>query len=291
MAHPPIDADVLRSIPLFRNLTSEQLRGLANLCSGVEGTKDAVLFGEGDPADELYLLVGGEVVLSQEGEETYHLRPPAIIGEVGAMVGRPRTSRAVLGETAMLYKISAWDLRAWINDEPQVALRVHENLLAILAEKIHRDQKRLADMRGNLIRTQKAMKRMRDLVEEHEDSPVSAELHDTLEGLIRQNRRVNYRVEPPAALPATVRLDGDRRAPVVQLSRTHVRFRAADQVPRAGEHITGVLWLSGPELPVSGRVLRVIEDRVDVELDLFIDEYADILEGYLTRCHMLDFLV
>jgi len=42
---------------------------------------------------------------------------------------------------------------------------------------------------------------------------------------------------------------------------------------------------------MTGVVLRVVEGRVDIELDLMVDEYVNILEGYLTRVQMLDFLV
>ena len=61
--------------------------------------------------------------------------------------------------------------------------------------------------------------------------------------------------------------------------------------PVAGQRFSGVLQLSGPEIPISGRVLRVLDGRVDLELDLLLDEYSAALESYLTRVQMLDYLV
>ena len=52
-----------------------------------------------------------------------------------------------------------------------------------------------------------------------------------------------------------------------------------------------MLWLSGPEIPVSGKVLRTIGPLIDVELDLLFEDYGAILDGYLTRVQMLDFMV
>jgi len=72
---------------------------------------------------------------------------------------------------------------------------------------MQRDQQRLADMRGNLMRTQKELKRLRELVLETVETPLSAPVHDTLEKLITHNRRVNYRVEPPPSLAAHCRFD------------------------------------------------------------------------------------
>ena len=55
--------------------------------------------------------------------------------------------------------------------------------------------------------------------------------------------------------------------------------------------MAGVLDLAGTELPVSGKIVRLDGRRATFELDLFIDEYAATLEGYLTRVQLLDILV
>jgi hypothetical protein len=87
-------------------------------------------------------------------------------------------------------------------------------------------------------------------------------------------------------------MDDKREGPVLQISRTHLRFRIdKGDLPAAESRLSGVLLLSGPELPVSGRVLRTIDRMVDLELDLLIDDYAAELEGYLTRVQMIDLLV
>jgi hypothetical protein len=135
------------------------------------------------------------------------------------------------------------------------------------------------------------MKGLREFILESPDSPISRRVHDALEGLIQQNRRANYRVEPPPALAACLRLDDGRVANVVDLSRTHVNAHLAGALPLPDSEISGVLVLAGPEIPVSGRVLRTQGDRVVLVLDLLLDEFAAVLEGYLARVQMFDFLV
>jgi hypothetical protein len=161
--------------------------------------------------------------------------------------------------------------------------------LSAVADKVLRDQKRMGDMRANLVRTQKELKRMRELVLETVETPLSAPVHDTLDKLITTNRRVNYRVEPPPALAAHLRLDGGT-AKVADLSRTHVSVVVGFTPPAQGTWLSGVLALAGTEIPISGRVFRVHGERVTIELDLLIDEFAAILEGYLTRVQLLDIL-
>ena len=284
--------DELRAIPLLRGLDDAELSALAEVFEPVEATPGQVLFEANRPAEAVYLLSAGEVTLYQDDDETHVLRGPVLIGELGALSGIDRNSRAVVGEGATLFRAGREPLLAHFDAHCATGLKLEKNLLDICADKIARDQRRLADMRGNLIRTQKAMKKMRDFLLESVDTVVSGPLHETLEGLIQRNRRVNYRVRPPEALAALVRLDDRREAPVVEISRTHVSF-----VPPGGggagdaERFSGVLCLSGPEIPISGRVLREIDGRVDLELDLLLDEYSAALESYLTRVQMLDYLV
>ncbi|MBK8480575.1 MAG: cyclic nucleotide-binding domain-containing protein [Proteobacteria bacterium] len=287
-----LTTEQLHGIPLLRALSAEQLQRLVGLFRRRELTTGELLFKAGQTADAMYLLTDGELVLRQGDEETHRLRPPAIIGELGALTGLPRTSTALVGTDAVLWQIDAPALRAFVDAEPTAGLELMRVLLELTVDKISRDQTRLGDMRENIIRTQKAMKRMRDFLLESQDTVVSSPIHEIIEGLIRQNRRVNYRVAPPPTLMAQWRFDDGGEAPIVEVSRTHISYtREPGDALAPGARISAVLALSGPEIPVSGKVLRTIGRRVDVELDLLIDEYAATLEGYLTRVQMLDFLV
>ncbi len=285
-----LTTEQLRSIPLFRATTDQELATIASLFSRVDAQKGDVLFRVGVKAQAFYLLVQGEIALHRADDDIHKLRGPALIGELGALTGLERNSRAVVGDHAELWQCEGATLREALEKNPSLGVGFEYALLETVADKMDRDQTRLIDMRRNLIRTQKMMKKMRDFLLESVDTEISEPLHEMLDGLIKQNRRVNYRVEPPLTLVATIRVNGGDEISVVEISRTHISFHLASP-PDEGTPMTGVLNLSGPEIPISGRILRVVRDRVDVELDLLIDEYAELLEAYLTRVQMLDFLV
>jgi len=114
-------------------------------------------------------------------------------------------------------------------------------------------------------------------------------VHDALDKLITHNRRVNYRVEPPPALAAHVRLDLGT-AVVADISRTHVTLQPSSAPPATGTWLSGVAHLAGAEIPISGKVIRAGAGRMTIELDLMIEEYVQVLEGYLTRAQLLDIL-
>ncbi|MCW5803548.1 MAG: cyclic nucleotide-binding domain-containing protein [Deltaproteobacteria bacterium] len=281
----------LRTIPLFQGFADDELAGLSALFERVAVDPDQALFDVGEQATKLYLLTAGEVVLDRPNDDRFRLHPPALIGELGALTGLPRSTRATVVAGSTVWSLSAKKVQAYFAQHQELGLRFLVNLLSVVADKVHRDQARMADMRGNLIRTQKELKRMRELVLDSDETPLSAPLHDTLDKLITNNRRVNYRVVPPPALPAELRLEAGGAA-VLDISRTHVaaRFQHA-KLPAAGTWVTGVLKLVGSEIPISGKVLRAEGERLTIELDMLIDEYTSVLEGYLTRAQLLDVLV
>ena len=282
----------LKTIPLFRGFSDEELGEIAALFHEASPKSGGVVFEVDEPASAFYLLTAGEVVLERPGDDLYRLRPPALIGELGALTNLRRNSRATAGDGAVLWRLDAKDVQQFFAINQELGVRFLVNLLEMVADKVNRDQKRLADMRQNLVRTQKELKRLREFVLDEVETPLSQPIHDSLEKLITHNRRVNYRVAPPPALAAQLKLDG-ARAPVVEVSRTHLSFAFPENAatPAAGAWMSGVLEIAGTDVPVSGKVIRSAGSRVTLELDLLIDEYAAALEGYLTRVQLLDILV
>ena len=62
-------------------------------------------------------------------------------------------------------------------------------------------------------------------------------------------------------------------------------------LPLKDSYWSGVLVLSTREIPVSGTVEAAGAEGATIKLDLLIKEYAAVLQDYLTRLQMLDFVV
>ncbi|HSD88355.1 MAG TPA: cyclic nucleotide-binding domain-containing protein [Kofleriaceae bacterium] len=281
-------ASELRTIPLFHGFSDVELSEIAGLFTQVETAK-TTLFDVGEPASTLYLLTKGEVALERPGDDMFRLSPPALIGELGALTGLSRSTKANVVAGSVVWALPAKKLQAFLADHQELGVRFLVNLLSTVADKVHRDQRRMADMRTNLIGTQKELKRLRELVLEAPETPISAPVHDTLDKLITHNRRVNYRVEPPPALAASCRFE-TTSSPIADISRTHITVTLPTAPPAIGTWMSGVAHLGSTEIPISGRVHRVHGKKMTLELDLMIDEFASVLEGYLTRAQLLDIL-
>ncbi len=284
--------DALKDIPLFRNITTAHMEDLEVAFEKCHFDSGDVLFAAGAEPEHLLVLMEGEVHLKEGDEVRYTLSAPAPIGELGAVSGLNRNTTAVATSKVEVWRMSQEALMGFFEAHGDVAFPFYHNLMQVVADKIRQESRRLDEMRTNIIRTQKAMKRMRDMILESTETEISAPMHDTLEELIGRNRRSNYVVEPPRTLPAVVRLGDGVEMPVCELSAVWlVVTRSPSMSVVMGDHWTGVLMASGVEIPVSGKVSELREDSIVVELDLLLEEYATQLEHYLTRVQMLTVVV
>jgi CRP-like cAMP-binding protein len=73
---------------------------------------------EGDRGEELYMLFRGEAVVSREGKKIADLVPGDIFGEVGFLVGVPRTATVAAGRDCEVFRIHAGDLEEFLGKHP-----------------------------------------------------------------------------------------------------------------------------------------------------------------------------
>lgn len=282
----------LHAIPLFQGITEQHLHALLGAFEQLSLPAGAVLFEAGSEPDHFHILASGEVELREGATARFTLSPIAPIGELGALTGLHRNTTAVTTKPSEVYRISRAALVEFFERHGDVAFPFEHNLLQVVALKIRRDNRRIEEMRANLIRTQKAMKRLLDLVMEAPETPLSKDVAETLEDMIEHNKRGHYLVEPAGPLHSSVRLDSGALVPVLEMSDGLVRFgKWPNGVPAKGAHFSGVLVTGPAEIPISGTVEASGDSSVLVKLDLLIDEYQQALRDYLTRVQMLDFVV
>jgi CRP/FNR family transcriptional regulator, cyclic AMP receptor protein len=282
----------LHAIPLFQNITAAHLTELMAAFERLTLGADHVLFEAGSAPTHFLLLVSGEVALREGAETRFRLSPLAPIGELGAVTGLHRSTTAVTTQPSEVLSIRVEALQVFFEKHGDVAFPFYHNLVNVVADKVRRDTRRVDAMRTNLIRTQKAMKRLVEQVLEAEETPLSKSICETLEDLIEHNRRAHYLVEPAHTLKASVRLDGGAVVPVLEMNDGILHLaKLTTPAPLKGAHWSGVLILPHGEVPVSGVIESSGDSGLHIKLDLLIADYAAVLQDYLTRLQMLDFVV
>jgi CRP-like cAMP-binding protein len=103
-----VAARALAATPLFAGMPSDALQALVANLQLVSLERGEPLFREGDPSDALYVIVEGEVSVTNEGPprvEMSRLGPGAFIGEVALMTDQPRSATVVCLQDAELLRI------------------------------------------------------------------------------------------------------------------------------------------------------------------------------------------
>lgn len=110
-----MDPQVLRACGLFANLGSDQLRKIAAIARHRDLAAGEVIFREGDPGAEMFVVVAGRVRISKNvdgvGEEALTiLDAGGYFGEMAIVEDAPRSADAIAHTTCALAVIGREDL-------------------------------------------------------------------------------------------------------------------------------------------------------------------------------------
>jgi CRP/FNR family transcriptional regulator, cyclic AMP receptor protein len=146
MEDPQVE-DVLRRSPLFSALDEEASNSLLKSMVEISLGRGEALFHEGDPGDQLYVVIEGKIKLSRssgDGREnlTGVLGPGEMFGELSLFDPGPRTSTATALTTTRLLALGHTELQPWLSTRPEVA----RSLLRAMARRLRRTNETLADL-------------------------------------------------------------------------------------------------------------------------------------------------
>ncbi len=127
----------LKRIPLFQNLSDDELEVLSvRLGKRVVGPGEP-LFAQGDPGDTMYIIRSGRVkvfIIDEQGREivfnTYG--PGEFFGEFSLLDGQPRSAGAAATEQTQLFSLHRADFMAAVRQCPEIAISVMQVLVARL---------------------------------------------------------------------------------------------------------------------------------------------------------------
>jgi CRP-like cAMP-binding protein len=127
---------------LFQDLSSEHLELLSPLFLPCDFTTDAVLFEQGDPAEHLFAVVSGEVVVNFKPDDGPNIviarvQPGSIVGWSAALGRRRYTSSAVCTTDTQLLRVRGDDLRRLCLQHPDTGSVFMDRLATVIAERLH----------------------------------------------------------------------------------------------------------------------------------------------------------
>src|SRR4051812_48766436 len=136
---------LLGGIPLFSELSPEELDRVAQVAIPRSYPGDTRVFHEGDPGDACYIVSQGSCrVIRQHSDGRVitlaTLGPGAIFGELAMLDGERRSASVEAAENTELLALPATDMRALIRDHPEMA----EKLVVALTRRLREANERIA---------------------------------------------------------------------------------------------------------------------------------------------------
>lgn len=139
-------AAVLTAVPLFSDLSSDEIAGLCSVARRRRFAAGQPIFFAGDPGDALFVIESGSVKIglsTEDGKEVVLtvLGPADFFGDLALLDGEPRSADAVATEETRLLVIGRRDFERFIGTHPTAALR----LLAVLSRRLRRNAAQIQD--------------------------------------------------------------------------------------------------------------------------------------------------
>jgi CRP-like cAMP-binding protein len=133
------ERELLRSVPLFSELTEEDMASLARLTTRRRYPKDTVVFFENEEGDFFFTIVQGRIkvtILGDDGREIILsvLGPGDFFGEMALLDNEPRSATAIAAEDTELLSLHRTDFQSTIGAN----LAISHALIKILTTRLRR---------------------------------------------------------------------------------------------------------------------------------------------------------
>ena len=146
------DVDLLRNIPLFRNIDSSKLKLLAFTAERLTYHAGDVLFSQGDQGDAAYIIVQGEadVIINTPGGPLIvaTVKKNDFVGEIAILCDVPRTATVKAKSEVVTLRIAKDVFFQLVQQFPQISVE----LMRELAGRLERTNQKLQQAVGEIKR-------------------------------------------------------------------------------------------------------------------------------------------
>jgi serine/threonine protein phosphatase PrpC/CRP-like cAMP-binding protein len=139
--------DTLGQVPIFGDLSYQQLVRILNLARQMPMQAGQTVFAEGDEGNELFVVLRGKIELSRGGVVVAVLGEGAHLGEMALIDASPRSTTGRALEDGKLLAIARDDFYQILRREPPLAVKLLLSFLQILAKRLRQTTADLADAR------------------------------------------------------------------------------------------------------------------------------------------------
>jgi len=206
------DRELLRTVPIFSELSDADITSLARLASRRRYPKDTVVFFENEEGDFFFMIVEGRIkvtILGDDGREVILsiLGTGDFFGEMALLDNEPRSATAIAIEDSELVSLHRHDFQSVLADNRSIM----SALIKILAARIRKANHQIStlallDVYGRVARL------LLELASEHDGKLVIDEplTQQDMASRVGCSREMISRILKDLRAGGYVKVDGDR---------------------------------------------------------------------------------
>jgi ribosomal protein S18 acetylase RimI-like enzyme len=136
----PRIARAVHHLPLFAGLNTEQVTRLAGVCGVATFTPGETIFREGQPGNEMYVVLQGEVLISvaNSAATVGVVQSGECLGEMSLLTAAVHSATATARTPVETAVLGHQDLAELIRLRPDIGLHIYRNLSVGMGEKLKR---------------------------------------------------------------------------------------------------------------------------------------------------------
>jgi CRP/FNR family transcriptional regulator, cyclic AMP receptor protein len=115
-----VDVSLLKTIPLFADVSDDKLRKIAPFAETDEFAEGQVVLQEGGFSNHFFAIEDGTVKVERGGEHIADLGPGDVFGEQGLLEKQERSATVTATSRLRVIKIEHWELSRMRKSMPEV---------------------------------------------------------------------------------------------------------------------------------------------------------------------------
>lgn len=142
--------EALRRIPLFRHLTYKEQTAVLSVATTRTYPAGREIVVEGQPGEELFVVIRGRVAIEKNGVEIAELRAGGHFGEMGLIDNAPRSATVRATEPTRTMVIARSDLMNLMKRESILAVKLLWSFVQVLSDRLRVANSELSEVRQEL---------------------------------------------------------------------------------------------------------------------------------------------
>jgi len=144
--------DMLKKVPIFQDLGRREFNKIESILHRRNWNADEGIINEGDPGVGMYIIVAGEVRITQVGEDGGQQQLATLtggdfFGEQALLDESPRTASAYANETCRIIGLFRPDLLELIESNPRLGLKIVMRLSQMISVRLRHTNRLLKEAR------------------------------------------------------------------------------------------------------------------------------------------------